>query len=93
MDDFIAGIKIIHPVGLLVVWFIYQIARGLYNVSPLHPLSHVPGPKLAAMSLLYEFWFDMIRGGTYTQRIKEMHRVYGKGEVTKGFVDAHTWLC
>lgn len=55
---------VINPIlDLLATWIAYHLARSLYNVSPWRPLSHVPGPKLAAASLLYEFWFDMILGG------------------------------
>lgn len=77
--DIIAAITTVTNVSaLLALWMFYHIARGLYNISPLHPLNHVPGPKLAAMSLLYEFWYDMVLGGTYTQQIKVMHQTYGE---------------
>jgi cytochrome P450 len=49
----------------------------LYNISPFHPLSHIPGPKVAAATWLYEAWFDLILGGRYTNEIKRMHEVYG----------------
>jgi hypothetical protein len=62
----------------LGLWIAYHVVRALYNISPMHPLSHIPGPKLAAMTLLYEFWYDMVLGGTYTQVIKRMHETYGK---------------
>lgn len=65
--------------AVLALWIVVKLVCALYNISPMHPLSHVPGPKLAAMSVLYEFWYDMtFGGGRYTQRIKEMHRVYGE---------------
>lgn len=63
---------------LLVLWMLYRLSRALYNISSFHPLSHVPGPKLAAMTTLYEFWYDMILGGTYTKCIAAMHTAYGK---------------
>ena len=44
----------------------------------LHPLSHVPGPKLAAITPLYEFYHDACRGGKYYWRIQEMHQEHGK---------------
>lgn len=94
MEYIIATIKLLNPAALLMVWVAYQVACGLYNISTLHPLSHIPGPKLAAMSILYEFWFDMVRAGTYTQRIKEMHRVYGKRVSGIGQrIDTHTPGC
>ncbi|KAM0809196.1 hypothetical protein AB5N19_09539 [Seiridium cardinale] len=59
------------------LWIVYRIIRALYNVSPLHPLSHIPGPKVAAATFLYEGWYDLILGGRYTREIKRMHELYG----------------
>lgn len=62
---------------LLGFYVLYRLSRALYNISPLHPLSHVPGPKLAAATFLYEAWFDLIQGGRYTREIQRMHEIYG----------------
>ncbi|KAL4899598.1 hypothetical protein BDW74DRAFT_188984 [Aspergillus multicolor] len=62
---------------IVVAWSVYYVVRMLYNVSPLHPLSHIPGPKLAAATWAYEIWFDLFLGGRYTHRIKRMHEEYG----------------
>ncbi|KAK7911853.1 trichodiene oxygenase [Apiospora marii] len=62
---------------LFGLWLAYRITRAVYNISPLHPLSHISGPKLAAMSILYEFWFDVVKFGRYSMEIKRMHDVYG----------------
>ncbi|KAI9148249.1 Cytochrome P450 monooxygenase TRI4 [Paramyrothecium foliicola] len=43
----------------------------------LHPLAHIPGPKLAALTWWYEFYFDAIRPGQYVFKIQELHRRYG----------------
>jgi hypothetical protein len=32
------------------------------------------------MTLLYEFWYDMVLGGTYTQVITKMHETYGESQ-------------
>ncbi|KAI9648460.1 hypothetical protein NHQ30_003094 [Ciborinia camelliae] len=66
--------NLFHLVGL---WLMYLVIRSLYNISPLHPLSHIPGPKIAAATFLYEGWFDLILGGRYTHEIKRMHEFYG----------------
>jgi hypothetical protein len=63
---------------LVGVWFLYQLLKALYNVSPLHPLSHVPGPKLAAATYLPEFYYDVVKFGCYTKEIGSMHEKYGK---------------
>ncbi|KAH8750306.1 cytochrome P450 [Diaporthe sp. PMI_573] len=59
------------------VWLAFRILVALYNISPLHPLSHFPGPKLAHMTLCYEAWFDLVKGGQYTGEIRKMHEQYG----------------
>lgn len=71
---------ILTPVNilrLLGLWMLYRLSLAIYNVSPLHPLYHFPGPKLASMTFLYEFWYDMVLTGQYTMRIKAMHERYG----------------
>ena len=43
-----------------------------------HPLSKFPGPKLAAISSLYEFYFNVVKGGRYIWEIQQMHQQYGR---------------
>lgn len=64
--------------SVIVVYAGYKVLVALYNISPLHPLSRFPGPKLAAAGYFYEAYYDWIRGGKYTQEIKRMHEKYGK---------------
>ena len=54
-----------------------------------HPLSKVPGPKLAAVSRLYDFYYDCVRGGKFVFKIEELHKQFGKRDtVTSVF----SWL-
>ncbi|KAI1776778.1 cytochrome P450 [Hypoxylon cercidicola] len=62
---------------LVCGWIIYKLLRALWNISPFHPLSHIPGPKLAAVTYLPEFWYDAVKFGRYTREIKKMHETYG----------------
>ncbi|KAI1460504.1 cytochrome P450 [Annulohypoxylon moriforme] len=62
---------------LLGGWMVYQLLRAAWNISPFHPLSRFPGPKLAAATYLPEYWHDLIRFGRYTHEIKKMHEIYG----------------
>ncbi|KAF4966924.1 hypothetical protein FSARC_5457 [Fusarium sarcochroum] len=58
-------------------WVAFKFLQALYNISPLHPLSKVPGPKLAAATYLPEFYHDVILVGRYTHAIRKMHEKYG----------------
>ncbi|KAJ6261390.1 Cytochrome P450 monooxygenase [Drechslerella dactyloides] len=42
-----------------------------------HPLSKIPGPKLAAATWLVEFYYNHIKQGQYYKKIEEWHKVYG----------------
>jgi hypothetical protein len=64
--------------ALVGVWITYKLLQALYNVSPLHPLSGIPGPKLAAATYFPEFYHDVIRFGCYSKEIQKMHNIYGE---------------
>lgn len=73
-----------ESIGSLVCWsnligafLIYYVTLGFYRLF-LHPLARFPGPKLAAVSLWYEGYYDLVKGGQYTLKIKELHKQYGK---------------
>ena len=63
--------------ALLGLYVVYKLLQALYNVSPFHPLSGIPGPKLAAASYAPEFYHDVIRFGCYSKEIIKMHEQYG----------------
>lgn len=56
----------------------YVIVVGCYRLL-FHPLVRFPGPKLAALTKWYEFYYDIIRGrgGQYAFQIHKMHKQYG----------------
>lgn len=58
------------PLGLLALRTVYH----LY----FHPLSRFPGPKLAAATFIYEFYYDVIKSGMYIWEIERMHEKYGE---------------
>lgn len=60
-------------VALLLCWQFYLAIYRLYW----HPLCRFPGPKLAALTFFYEFYYDVIRSGMYIWEIERMHDKYG----------------
>ena len=72
-----AMVTVNNAMCLLALWLVYRVLLVLYNMSPLHPLHKFPGPKLAAASFLYEAWYDLVRGGKYSWKIKSLHEQYG----------------
>ncbi|PYI31075.1 cytochrome P450, partial [Aspergillus indologenus CBS 114.80] len=58
---------------VLLLWTAVEAIRRLY----FHPIAHIPGPRLAALTWWYEFYFDAIRPGQYVFKIQELHKQYG----------------
>lgn len=58
--------------GLVCYAFFLAIYRLFF-----HPLAQFPGPKLAALTLWYEYYYDVYKRGRMTWAIKAMHERYG----------------
>ena len=56
---------------------LYLVCLAIYRLY-LSPIAKFPGPKLAALSLWYEFYHDVVRGGQYCFKINELHDQYGR---------------
>ncbi|EFW15797.1 conserved hypothetical protein [Coccidioides posadasii str. Silveira] len=66
-----------HPFAVLCLLVVFALSGlSVYRLF-LHPLAKFPGPKLAALTLWYEYYHDGIRGGQYTFEIQRMHERYG----------------
>lgn len=57
----------------LVLYFIYGVIYRLY----LSPLAKIPGPRLAALTSWYICYYDVIKGGKFVFKIKDLHEEYG----------------
>jgi hypothetical protein len=55
---------------------IYVVGLAVYRLY-LSPLARFPGPKLAALSNWYEFYYDVISQGKFTFHISDLHKQYG----------------
>ena len=71
------SIETFLPLAILS-FTICRLVYGAFYRLYLSPLAKFPGPKLAALTLWYEFYYDVIKGGKYTWVIAKMHERYGK---------------
>ncbi|KAL1892346.1 hypothetical protein Sste5346_007084 [Sporothrix stenoceras] len=55
---------------------LYLVGLGVYRLF-FHPLRHVPGPRLAALTSWYATYYDVYLGGQYLWKIQELHDQYG----------------
>lgn len=58
-------------------FLLYFIGRSFYRLC-VSPLAKFPGPKLAALTLWYEGYYDIVKRGQYTFEIGRMHEKYGR---------------
>ena len=57
-------------------FMVYCLSLMVYRLF-ISPLSKFPGPVLAALTIYYEAYFDIVKGGQYTFKIRELHKKYG----------------
>ena len=69
----------------LLSCFIVAIYRLFF-----HPLAAFPGPKLAAITVLYEAYYDVWKGGKYIFKLNELHQRYGK--IPKSSLTVHQFI-
>ncbi|KAI1129791.1 cytochrome P450 [Nemania abortiva] len=62
--------------SIVAIIVFYYVTLALYRLY-LHPLARFPGPKLAAVTRLYEGYYDLYQSGQYTFKIAELHKQYG----------------
>lgn len=55
---------------------LYLLLLGVYRLF-ITPYAKFPGPKLAALTYWYEFYYDVWKEGQYTWKIRDLHRKYG----------------
>ena len=59
--------------GALCAYLLSLVIYRLY----LSPIANFPGPKLAAVSRWYEFYYEVVLRGQFTFHISELHKRYG----------------
>lgn len=76
MATFQSASPLYWAVAGVAAMLLYLCSLVIYRLF-LSPISRFPGPRLAALSLWYEFYHDVIRGGQYCFKINELHDQYG----------------
>jgi hypothetical protein len=61
-----AGVALIAYTAYGAIWRLY-----------FSPIAKFPGPKVAALTMLYEIYYEIVKGGQYTFKIGELHKEYG----------------
>jgi cytochrome P450 len=67
--------------GLLLIWsvasIVYVIAVVIYRAF-LHPLSRIPGPFLASVTYLYQYYYNIFcKTSSFYLQIEKLHHQYG----------------
>ena len=65
---------IVSIAAALLLYAAYGVFWRLYQ----SPVAKFPGPRLAAATFWYEFYYDVVKGGQYVYEIERMHQKYGK---------------
>jgi hypothetical protein len=76
LTDLLPYLSLSHLYIIISLFLLYLLALGTYRLY-LSPLSRIPGPRLAALTWWYEFYYDIVLGGQYTFKIISLHRQYG----------------
>ena len=58
------------------VIFLYIVSLSIYRIY-FSPIARFPGPRLAAVTTWYEFYYDVVLSGQYQYKIKQLHNQYG----------------
>ncbi len=61
---------------LIISLISYTIGGAIYRLY-FSPIAGFPGPKLAALTLWYEFYHDVVRRGQFIYEVRKMHDKYG----------------
>ncbi|KAK8058399.1 hypothetical protein PG994_008847 [Apiospora phragmitis] len=62
--------------AILSLLAVYLSTKAVYRLW-FHPLAKFPGPKLAAATSAFEFYYSVARNGLFPLKIEDMHRKYG----------------
>ena len=62
--------------SVLGAWLLTRIVQAIVSVY-FGPLSHVPGPKLAAATTWWKAYIEVVKQVSWTDKLVELHSTYG----------------
>jgi hypothetical protein len=68
--------KGVLTIAFFLLFVLYLASLAVYRLY-LSPLAKFPGPRLAAATYLYEGYYDVVKRGKYTFKIRDLHQEYG----------------
>jgi hypothetical protein len=65
--------------SLCLIFIFGLLCIGLLSIYRLFlsPLAQIPGPKLAAVTRLYEMYYDLVKEGQMPWKLQELHKHHG----------------
>jgi hypothetical protein len=62
-----------------ILYAVYLVSRSVYRLF-FHPLRHIPGPKLAAVTQWVEIYHQCFKGpgGQFFKELGKWHEKYGR---------------
>ncbi|KAF7958363.1 hypothetical protein EAE96_001912 [Botrytis aclada] len=69
------------PLQIVVIAVLFTSLCCAFQRLYFHPLSKIPGPRLAAATSWYEFYYNAIRDGLYSKSFEQMHTDYNSSVI------------
>ena len=57
-------------------FLLYAVYGAIWRLY-ISPLAKYPGPKLAALTQWYEFYYDVVKHNRFAWEIERLHDIYG----------------
>lgn len=93
MDIASGGYSSATWLGAFIGFALFYLCYLAVDSLCLSPIAHIPGPNLAALTLWYELYYDVIKGGQYTFKTDELHEQYGMRPRWATLVNSHADWC
>lgn len=61
---------------LFSTWILYFVAQVIYRLT-YHPLARFPGPRLAAITMMYAGSYDLPFASSFCKDLPRLHDEYG----------------